>query len=53
MQSASSSVAGTRAMVASGVPVDSVNHDGDTAFIIAVRKAANPWPAPWRNSAPM
>src|ERR1044071_8244180 len=38
VQSASSSAAGTRAMVASGVPVDAVNHDGDTAFLIAVRK---------------
>ena len=42
MQSANSSVAGTRAMVASGVPVDSVNHDGDTPFIIAVRKGREP-----------
>ena len=38
VQSATSSPAGTRAMVASGVPVDAVNHDGDTAFMIAVRK---------------
>ena len=42
VQSASSSVAGTRAMVASGVPVDSVNHDGDTPFLIAVRKGREP-----------
>ena len=42
MQSANSSVAGTRAMVASGVPVDSVNHDGDTPFLIAVRKGREP-----------
>lgn len=42
VQSASSSVAGTRAMVASGVPVDAVNHDGDTPFIIAVRKGREP-----------
>lgn len=42
VQSASSSVAGTRAMVASGVPVDSVNHDGDTPFIIAVRRGREP-----------
>ncbi|HEX7964870.1 MAG TPA: ankyrin repeat domain-containing protein [Gammaproteobacteria bacterium] len=41
-QSASSSVAGMRAMVASGVPVDSLNHDGDTAFLIAVRKGREP-----------
>jgi ankyrin repeat protein len=38
VQSASSSVAGTRAMVASGVPVDAINHDGDTPFLIAVRR---------------
>ncbi|HLW73439.1 MAG TPA: ankyrin repeat domain-containing protein, partial [Gammaproteobacteria bacterium] len=42
VQSANSSVAGTRAMVASGVPVDAVNHDGDTAFLIAVRKGREP-----------
>ena len=42
VQSASSSVAGTRAMVASGVPVDAINHDGDTPFIIAVRKGREP-----------
>ena len=42
VQSASSSVAGTRAMVASGVPVDSVNHDGDTPFLIAIRKGREP-----------
>jgi ankyrin repeat protein len=42
VQSASSSVAGTRAMVASGVPVDALNHDGDTAFLIAVRKDREP-----------
>jgi ankyrin repeat protein len=42
VQSASSSVAGTRAMVASGVPVDAINHDGDTPFIIAVRKNREP-----------
>ena len=38
VQSANSSVAGTRAMVASGVPVDSLNHDNDTPFVLAVRK---------------
>ncbi len=38
VQSASASVAGTRAMVASGVPVDGVNHDGDTPFLLSVRK---------------
>ncbi len=42
VQSASSSVAGTRAMVASGVPVDAVNHDGDTPFLISVRKGREP-----------
>ena len=42
VQSVSSSVAGTRAMVASGVPVDAVNHDGDTALLIAVRKGREP-----------
>lgn len=42
VQSASSSVAGTRAMVASGVPVDSVNHDGDTPLLISVRKGREP-----------
>ena len=42
VQSSSSSVAGTRAMVASGVPVDAINHDGDTPFIIAVRKGREP-----------
>jgi ankyrin repeat protein len=42
VQSASSSAAGTRAMVASGVPVDATNHDGDTAFQIAVRKGREP-----------
>jgi ankyrin repeat protein len=42
VQSVSSSVAGTRAMVASGVPVDSVNHDADTALLIAVRKGREP-----------
>ena len=42
VQSQSSSAAGTRAMVASGVPVDAVNHDGDTAFLIAVRKGREP-----------
>lgn len=38
VQSQSCSVAGTRAMVASGVPVDSLNHDGDTPFLLSVRK---------------
>jgi ankyrin repeat protein len=42
VQSQSSSAAGTRAMVASGVPVDAVNHDGDTAFLVAVRKGREP-----------
>jgi len=42
VQSANSSVAGTRAMVASGVPVDSLNHDGDTPFMLAVRKGREP-----------
>jgi ankyrin repeat protein len=42
VQSSSSSVAGTRAMVASGVPVDALNHDGDTPFLIAVRKGREP-----------
>ena len=42
VQSVSASVAGTRAMVASGVPVDGVNHDGDTPFILAVRKNREP-----------
>jgi uncharacterized protein len=42
VQSQSSSAAGTRAMVASGVPVDAVNHDADTAFVIAVRKDREP-----------
>lgn len=42
VQSVSSSAAGTRAMVASGVPVDAVNHDGDTALLIAVRKGREP-----------
>jgi len=42
VQSSTSSPAGTRAMVASGVPVDAVNHDGDTAFMIAVRKGRDP-----------
>lgn len=38
VQSVSASAAGTRAMVASGVPVDGTNHDGDTPLLIAVRK---------------
>ena len=42
MQSGSASVAGTRAMVASGVPVDATNHDDDTPFLIAVRKGREP-----------
>ncbi|HET7921566.1 MAG TPA: ankyrin repeat domain-containing protein [Gammaproteobacteria bacterium] len=37
VKSRSPSVAGTRAMVAGGVPVDAINHDGDTPFLIAVR----------------
>lgn len=36
------SVAGTRAMVSSGVPVDAINHDGDTPFLIAVRGGKEP-----------
>ncbi|MGE5625823.1 MAG: ankyrin repeat domain-containing protein [Bacillota bacterium] len=42
VQSSSCSAAGTRAMVASGVPVDGINHDGDTPFMIAVRKGREP-----------
>ncbi len=42
VQSQSSSAAGTRAMVASGVPVDAVNHDADTALLVAVRKGREP-----------
>jgi len=38
VQSSTCSPAGTRAMVASGVPADGGNHDGDTPFMIAVRK---------------
>lgn len=37
VKSRSPSVAGTRAMIAGGVPVDAVNHDGDTPFLIAIR----------------
>ena len=42
VKSHSPSVAGARAMVASGVPVDAVNHDGDTPFLIAVRTGKEP-----------
>lgn len=42
IKSHSPSVAGTRAMVASGVPVDAINHDGDTPFLIAVRSDREP-----------
>ncbi|HEX5340781.1 MAG TPA: ankyrin repeat domain-containing protein [Gammaproteobacteria bacterium] len=42
VKSHSPSIAGTRAMVASGVPVDAINHDGDTPFLIAVRTGKEP-----------
>jgi hypothetical protein len=42
VQSANSSAAGTRAMVASGVPVDALNHDLDTPFMLAIRKGREP-----------
>lgn len=42
VKSHSPSVAGTRAMVSSGVPVDAINHDGDTPFLIAIRSGKEP-----------
>lgn len=42
VKSHSPSVAGTRAMVSSGVPVDAINHDGDTPLLIAVRGGREP-----------
>ena len=42
VQSLSPSVAGTRAIVAGGVAVDSTNRDGDTPLLIAARGGREP-----------